>query len=67
MKNKQLEQITSRNVEILENFFKEMQTIIYRGQTKRSQQKMLYSARYWANYMMQLNNTLICKHLQEKK
>jgi len=52
----EIEHIVQRNNEVIDNFFKEMQNIIYRGHSKKSQMKMLYGARYWANYFMQMNN-----------
>jgi hypothetical protein len=53
--------ITQKNMEVLENFFNEIKQIIYRGHSKKSQMKMLYGARYWANYFMQMNNAQIRK------
>ncbi len=57
----EIEHITNKNMEVLENFFNEMQNIIYRGRSKRSQMKMLYGAKYWADYFMQMNNDHIRK------
>lgn len=57
----EIEHIVQRNNEVIDNFFKEMQNIIYRGHSKKSQMKMLYGARYWANYFMQMNNEYIRK------
>jgi len=61
-----IEQITARNLEIIEKFFKDAQSIIEDKQNKAVQRKRLYSARYWANYFMQINNHLTNQHLTEK-
>lgn len=63
--SQKIDEISERNLEILENLFKEMQAIIYKGRTKNGQMKMLYSARYWAKYMMRINNTILLEHFSE--
>ena len=59
------DKISERNLEILENLFREMQSIIYKGRTKKGQMKMLYSANYWAKYMMRINNTILSENFSE--
>lgn len=54
--NQKIEQITSQNREILDNFFREAQKIIYCRAPAKAKIKMLYGARYWADYFIQLNN-----------
>ncbi|MBU1111566.1 MAG: hypothetical protein ABIG93_05580 [archaeon] len=56
----------SRNLEILDQFFKDMQKILYMKAQPKSKAKMLYGARYWAEYVMLINNRFIQDHLEEK-
>ena len=57
--------ITQRNMEILEDYLKKMQRILYCKAPLESKRKMLYSAKYWAEYFMSLNNHLIEEALQK--
>ena len=59
--------IMSINEEILEEFFKDMRSILYTKRPLKTQLKMLYAARNKASYMMSINNVIIRDHLQEKK
>ncbi|MAG60269.1 hypothetical protein CL619_00635 [archaeon] len=60
------EQIAKVNEEILENFFKDMRSILYTQRPLKVRMKMLYAARYSATYFMSINNHLIKECLQEK-
>ncbi|PIZ50860.1 hypothetical protein COY27_05585 [Candidatus Woesearchaeota archaeon CG_4_10_14_0_2_um_filter_33_13] len=61
-----IEQTTSQNREIIENFSQEVQKILYSKASEKVKLKWFYSARYWAEYMMNLNNSLIMQNLQER-
>ncbi|MBU0469888.1 MAG: hypothetical protein KKA62_00005 [Nanoarchaeota archaeon] len=50
------EQCLQRNLEVVENFAKEVQSILYSRMSQRSKMKAFYSARYWAGYFMEINN-----------
>ncbi|MBI4983748.1 hypothetical protein HZC32_03830 [Candidatus Woesearchaeota archaeon] len=54
--NPKIEQITCQNQEIIENFFREAQRILYCQAPTKAKIKMLYGAKYWADYFIQLNN-----------
>lgn len=54
--NTKIEQITGQNQKILENFFREAQKILYCRAPVKAKIKMLYGARYWADYFLELNN-----------
>jgi len=43
-----------------------MQKILYMKAQPKSKAKMLYGARYWAEYVMLINNRFIQDHLEEK-
>ncbi|HLD72069.1 MAG TPA: hypothetical protein VJA23_00640 [Candidatus Nanoarchaeia archaeon] len=62
--NQKIEQITSQNREILENFFREAQKIVYCQAPVKAKIKMLYGARYWADYFIQLNNLRLKEELR---
>ncbi|MEW5896757.1 MAG: hypothetical protein AB1668_03640 [Nanoarchaeota archaeon] len=62
--NEKIEQITSSNQEILENFFREAQRILYCRAPVKAKIKMLYGARYWADYFLQLNNLRLKEEIQ---
>ncbi len=59
-------QIIDRNFEILDKFFMDVQAIFYSTLPKHVKRKKLYSAKYWAEYFMQIQGNLINEHLQEK-
>lgn len=54
--NQKIEQITGQNQEIVENFFREAQKILYCRAPLKAKIRMLYGAKYWADYFIQLNN-----------
>ncbi len=62
--NPKIEQIASQNREILDNFFREAQKILYCQAPVKAKMKMLYGARYWADYFIQLNNLRLKEELR---
>jgi hypothetical protein len=54
-----MKNLLDKNEEILENFFNEMQKMLYCKTSLQSKRKMLYSAKYWAFYFLRLNRNLI--------
>ena len=61
-----MKKILNRNEETFENFFKEMQKMLYCKASLESKRKMLYSARYWAFYFLQINNHLILEEFEKR-
>jgi len=58
--------INERNLNVLEKFFTDMQSIIYAGGSKKYQLKRLHTARYWTWYAMALNCRIAEQELTEK-
>ena len=53
------EQVIKTNQEILDKLCQDMRIIAAYGNVSPALKKRLYSAQYWANYMMRINNSLI--------
>ncbi len=53
------EQVIRTNQEVLDNLCQEMRIIAAYGNISPALKKRMYSAHYWAKYMMSLNNGLI--------
>jgi len=54
-----IEQIAKTNEEILDQFFKDIRSIIYAKLSMKAKLKMLYAAKYSAEYFMRINNAIL--------
>ena len=54
-----VEQIIKTNEEIVEQFFKDMRSILYTQRPLKVRLKMLYAAKHSAEYFMRLNNGIL--------
>ena len=66
MSEKNYEQVIRTNQEILEGLCREMLTIAAYANISPALKKRLYSAEYWAKYMMRINNNCILSYWGEK-
>ena len=62
-----IDSITKHILDILEKFFKDVQKTIYCRGNLKHQIKMLYAARYWAEYFMKINNYNLLQQLKKQK
>jgi len=63
---KPYEQVIRTNQEILDNLCRDMRIIAAYGNISPTLKKRLYSAEYWAKYMMGINNNIIMQNWGEK-
>ena len=54
-----IEQICQTNEQILEEYFKDMRSIIYTRLHTKTKLKMLYAAKHSAEYFMRINNGIL--------
>jgi len=59
---KPYEQVIRTNQEILDNLCRDMRIIAAYGNISPALKKRLYSAEYWAKYMMNINNGIIMQN-----
>ena len=59
-------QIIDRNFEILDKYSKDVNSILSSTLPLYKKKKALFSAKYWADYFMRINNSFINEYLQEK-
>jgi len=57
-----VEQIAKTNEEILEQFFKDLRSILYARLPLKNQLKMLHAARHSAEYFQRINNSILLEH-----
>ncbi len=61
-----IEQVVKTNEEILEQYFKDFRSILYTRLPLKVQLKMLYAAKYSAEYFLRLNNGILKELVKEK-
>jgi len=54
-----IEQVIKTNKEIVEQYFKDMRSILYTRLPLKAQLKMLYAAKHSAEYFLRINNGIL--------
>jgi hypothetical protein len=62
-----IEQIRKTNEEILEQYFKDLRSILYTRLSLKAQLKMLYAAKHSAEYFMRINNGILQELTKSQK